>query len=433
MRFTFTRLRCMSISVVFLLLISLTAPTQAKDSRGFTLPVTLSEPRVTVKMEKTALRTALKKVLGAARLDFSLHPDIPYNDVTIDMQDQPLSVVLKALFKFSNRPLQCRIKDNVYYIEPASAPTAKPEPQPRAGFGNRQGAVGLDAMPQRTNPPFAPPDPQVSIDGNTKPLRDVIGEVFHKAKANFLIHPDVPLDPVTVYMKQPLSVVLKSLFKLSSKPLRYRIWNDVYQVEPLPNADAKPGQFDGSGDMRVIMGLTKVPARTAIILIMDQFQQSYSISPKLNQILKDTPVTIQMSISFERALDTLRRSTGVEFQIVPEGKRIHFLLPGEKIEPRPFIKGGAAAPGEKHVTVDWEGNVALGSALRLLMRQFKAEYDLHPDLSAATISLRMENVPLSQALTEIGKASSIPFTVRLEKGVYRLIPVKGAGDTNKAP
>jgi hypothetical protein len=319
MRFTFTRLQRMSISMVFLLLISLTAPTLAKDATGFALAFAPPEPRVTVKMENTALRTALRMVLNSAGVNFIIHPDVPYNDVAVNLKEQPLSVVLKALFKFS------------------------------------------------------------------------------------------------------------------SKPLHYRIWNGIYRVETVPNADAKPGQFVGSGDMRVTMGLNSVPARTALILIMDQFQQSYSISPTLNQKLKDTPITIQMTMPFERAIDTLRKVAGVDFQIVPEGKMTHFLLPGEKIETRPFIKGGEAAPGEKRVTVDWSGNVGLGTALRLLMRQFKAEYALHPDLEGASLSIRMENVPLSQALAEIGKASSLPFTVRLEKGVYRLLPIKGSGSTNKTP
>lgn len=251
-------------------------------------------------------------------------------------------------------------------------------------------------------------------------LPQAFAQVFQKADVNYVIHPDIPLTKVKFsFMRKPLSEVLEWLCKLSDKPIAYLHRNGVYSVFPVFSPEREDWKGP-SGRMWVNMGVKKMRLGPVIGLMMEQFGMGCSVPAEL----KDQVVTVKINAPFEEALDALQKATGTSFHVIAEGNRRLFLPNGEKPQERPLIQGGEGAPGEKRVTIDWSENISVGPALQILMRQMKSKFEFHPDLAGATISIRMEDVPISRALTEIGKASSIPFTYEIKDGIYIFRPFK---------
>jgi hypothetical protein len=267
---------------------------------------------------------------------------------------------------------------------------------------------------------LARPEPRVTVDVDDTDLQQALAQIFRKASVNYIIHPDVPMNKVTVDLhNQPLSKVLVAVCRLSAIPIQFEYRHGVYRIFPLLNHE--PGGWKvHSGRMWVNLGVTKMRLGSVLYLIMEQFGMDFSVDAEL----MDKVVTITMLQPYEVALESLKKASGAPFSVVTEGKRHRFLPVGKQPEVRPFFQGNRADRTGKRINLDWEKNAPLFPALDSIMRQFKAKYTLHPGLESATLSIRLEDATLSETLRGMGKASSIPFTYEVKNGVYHITPVK---------
>lgn len=290
-------------------------------------------------------------------------------------------------------------------------------------------AYAKDTGNAEWNLPGLPQNPRMTLEITETDLPQAFARVFQKADVNYIIHPDIPSVKATVAMRnKPLTVILQELCKLSDKPIAYMHRNGIYSVFPIFSPDRADWK-EPSGRMWVNMGVKQIRLGPTIALMMEPFGMGCSVPPELcNQV-----VTVQINAPFEEALERLQKASGTSFQVTAEGNIRHFLPAGKKLPERPLIQGGEGAPGEPRITADFTDAVIAPSLGFMMRRHAGAKWEFHRDLTGATATIRLEDVPLSRALKESGKASSIPFTYEIRNGVYYFVPLRPSEKETKSP
>ena len=92
--------------------------------------------------------------------------------------------------------------------------------------------------------PSAPAPKNVTLDVRDAPLRQVLMQLFDKAKIDYALDNAVSGFVTIKVTNQPIDTVLRLILRSSETPLTYTITNGVYEIKPRTLAAAQPATLN---------------------------------------------------------------------------------------------------------------------------------------------------------------------------------------------
>jgi hypothetical protein len=266
----------------------------------------------------------------------------------------------------------------------------------------------------------------VSVGGDNVKVSGLIQQVMAAAHANYTLDAGLVDSYCTVRLKNvTVPAALEALAQSCTRPFTYAKESGIYHFV-LTGASNIEKQ-------RITVDVQNVSLPAAISAFMKQAHGDYILDRDLNSGATSLVTMNLTAVPFPAALESLIQASSVPISFRVEsgatGAQVYHFMSKTKADRRDDLLSGkirftdeslqnGGALAEKKVSLDVD-NVYLSHAIKVLMDRFPIRYEIDRSVDDNVVTSHLENVPFSNALALLVKASGQSLEYHFQNDVLR--------------